>query len=411
LKSLRKHLPTLPEMKFQTAAIAAFGVGYLGSYSAAIINPSLLAETTLDEPAVGALGSIELLLLAFFSLVLAPFAPRFSYRGLAVAGCAAAGFGYMLSSQTVAFGPMAAARVIMGIGAGIAIVAVNASVASSDDPDRRFAMIYALGGILAAAYMKGLPLALTRWGYEGGFVVCALMCLVALPVCWWLPRHADEIPKSTIETPPLLAPDAPPSALAVALVVGSIAIYSLGEQALWAFSGEIGVRNAGLSMEAVGSILVGMTIAGTLGGFLAWKLGARHGRTMPLLLGSLGSAIGRGGFMLTNDYTLMFAAAILWGFSFYYISPYQMGVASAMDRTGRVAVAAGAMMNFGYAFGPGIGGAVIGYLGQQALMPVVVACVVISLLMMLPVAIAQDRVARILLREAAPSASADTTRE
>ena len=79
-----------------------------------------------------------------------------------------------------------------------------------------------------------------------------------------------------------------------------------------------------------------------------------------------------------------------------------MGVAAAMDRTGRVAVAAGAMMNFGYALGPGIGGAVIGYLGQQALLPVVVACVVLPLFMLLPVAVTQDRATRLLLRETAP---------
>jgi predicted MFS family arabinose efflux permease len=399
LKSLREYLPTRAEVKFQSACIAAFGVGYLGSYSATVINPSLLAETSLDEPAVGALGSIELLFLAFFSLVLAPFAARVSYRALAVAGCAAAAFGYAISAQMAAFGPMAAARVIMGIGAGVAIVAVNAAVASSDDPDRRFAMIYTLGGILAAIYVAGLPLALVRWGYPGGFTVCVFMCMAALPLCLLMPSHAQALPRSTRRQSRALAADAPPSALAVLLVVGSIGIYSIGEQALWAFAGEIGIRNVGIPMESIGNTMAGMTIAGTLGGFLAWKLGARFGRTAPVLLGCLGSALSRSGFMMADDYATMMASAVLWGFSFYFISPYQMGVAAAMDRTGRVAVAAGALMNFGYAFGPGIGGAVIGYLGQQALLPLLVACALLPLVMMLPVAIVQDRRARLLLQE------------
>lgn len=400
LKSLLQRLPTPAEAQFQIACIAAFGVGYLGSYSAAVINPWILAQTPLDEPAVGVLGSIELLLLALFSLVLAPLAPRVSYRGLAIAGCAAATFGYVLSSQTVAFGPMAAARVIMGIGAGIAIVAVNAAVAASDDPDRRFAMIYAVGGIVAAAYVVGLPLGLARWGYQGGFAICALMCLMALPFCLYLPRHSEELPQTPTGAPQILAPEAAPNALAVVLVLGSIGIYSIGEQALWAFAGEIGVRNVGMPKESVGRILAGMTLAGTLGGFLAWKLGARFGRALPVLIGGVASAVGRGAYMMTNDYALMIAWAVLWGLSFYFISPYQMGVAAAMDRTGRVAVAAGAMFNFGYAFGPGIGGAVIGYLGLPALLPVVVGCMVISMVMLLPVAVAQDRVARSLLEQA-----------
>jgi predicted MFS family arabinose efflux permease len=351
---------------------------------------------------VGALGSIELLFLAFFSLALAPLAPRVSYRTLAIGGSAAAAFGYALSAQSVAFGPMALARVIMGIGAGIAIVAVNAAVASSDDPDRRFAMIYTIGGILAAAYVAGLPLGLVRWGYQGGFTLCVLLCLVALPFCLWMPRHADELPRSTRRQPQLLLAAARPRAVSVLLVIGSIGIYSIGEQALWAFAGEIAVRNVGIPMESIGNMMAGMTLAGTLGGFLAWKLGARFGRVLPLLIGSLISVLSRFGFMLTDDYTTMLAAAASWGFSFYFISPYQMGVAATMDRTGRVAVAAGAMMNFGYAFGPGIGGAVIGYLGQQALLPVVVGCVVLPLFMLLPVVLAQDRATRLSLREKTP---------
>jgi predicted MFS family arabinose efflux permease len=226
--------------------------------------------------------------------------------------------------------------------------------------------------------------------------------MLALPFCLLLPRHAHELPRSAKSPPQLLGADAPPSALAVLLVVGSIGVYSIGEQALWAFAGEIGIRNVGIPMESIGDMLAGMTIAGTLGGFLAWKIGARFGRTAPVLLGCLGSAVSRFGFMVADDYATMLASAVLWAFSFYYVSPYQMGVAAAMDRRGRVAVAAGALMNFGYAFGPVIGGAVIGYLGQQALMLVVVGCALLSLVMMLPVALAQDRLARLLLGETAP---------
>jgi len=410
LSDPHKHLPPLAELRFQTAAVAALGFGYLGSYSAAVINPSLLAETALDEPAVGVLGSLELLLLAVFSLVLAPFAPRFSYRGLALAGCAATFVGYAMSAQSSAFGPMAAARVIMGIGAGVAIAAVNAALASSDDPDRRFAMIYSVGAIVAAIYLAGLPLGLARWGYAGGFAICAGLCVFALPFCLWLPHHSADIPRSTTHAPQSFGREAPPSALASALVIGAIGIFSIGEQALWAFAGEIGVRNVGFPIESVGGMLGGMTLAGTSGGFLAWKLGARFGRTLPILLASLATALSRFGFMLTSDYWVMASSAVLWGFAFYAITPYQMGAAAALDRTGRVAVAGGAMMNFGYAFGPGVGGAVIGYLGQDALLPLVVASVLIPLAMLLPVTIAQDRAARRRLADETATASAEAMR-
>jgi predicted MFS family arabinose efflux permease len=84
----------------------------------------------------------------------------------------------------------------------------------------------------------------------------------------------------------------------------------------------------------------------------------------------------------------------LWGFGFYFVSPYQIGLAAAIDRHGRVAVAVGAMMNFGYAFGPSVGGRILQHLDSAALLAVIVAMTALSLLLLLPLAVRVDRIAR-----------------
>jgi hypothetical protein len=71
-----------------------------------------------------------------------------------------------------------------------------------------------------------------------------------------------------------------------------------------------------------------------------------------------------------------------------------MGLAAALDRSGRVAVATGGITNVGYGLGPVIAGSMIHQLGNAALVVAVVGATLLSLVLLLPVAIRQDRAAR-----------------
>ena len=84
----------------------------------------------------------------------------------------------------------------------------------------------------------------------------------------------------------------------------------------------------------------------------------------------------------------------LGGFGFLCVSPFPLGLAAAMDGRGRVAVATGAAMNFGYALGPTIGGRILHHVDPGAFVYVIVSMTLTSLLLQLPVAIHVDRAAR-----------------
>jgi predicted MFS family arabinose efflux permease len=81
----------------------------------------------------------------------------------------------------------------------------------------------------------------------------------------------------------------------------------------------------------------------------------------------------------------------MWGLGFYFVSPYQIGLVAALDRKGRVAVAAGAAFNFGYAVGPTIGGRILQQLDQTSLIIAVAGATLASMFLMLPLAIRVDR--------------------
>jgi MFS family permease len=130
---------------------------------------------------------------------------------------------------------------------------------------------------------------------------------------------------------------------------------------------------------------------GLAGGAIAAVLGVRLGRVAPLLVGSLCSVIGRGVYIAASSSEWLFLGALLWGLGFYFVSAYQLGLVAALDRRGRVAVAGGAALNFGYAIGPAIAGWILQRMDHSALIVAICGATLLSMFLLLPLAIRVER--------------------
>ena len=122
-------------------------------------------------------------------------------------------------------------------------------------------------------------------------------------------------------------------------------------------------------------------------------MGLRFRRVVPIVIGSLFSVAGRGIYITATSSEALFVAALFWGIGFYFVSPYQIGLAAALDRSGRVAVATAGVSNLGYGLGPTLGGRIRQYQLDHDLDPtiLVVAIAGATLLSLLPVALHLDR--------------------
>jgi len=340
--------PGRVQLKLLAAVVAAAGVGYLGANMMPLVNAALLAETTHDERAVGLLGSFELAAVALTSLLVAPWIARVSRRKLATAGALVAGCGFAIAASSETFTAIAIGRLVAGAGGGVALGAANAAVASVEDPDRIFALAYLIGGVFAAAFLSALPLAIGVGGYPAAFATLAGLCVVAIPFIVWLPGAYS------VGTRPDRS--GAPVSLAAVLLLGAALLYSVSEQGLYAFSGEIGLR-AGLSLETVGPVLGAMVLAG----------------------------------LIVSEYLVM---SILWGFAFFFLLPYVMGAAAALDPGGRWSTVAGAFMMLGYALGPGAAGFLVTDFGYPIFGIFVVVCTLGGLALILPVTLSMDRSTR-----------------
>ncbi|MBW2543265.1 MAG: MFS transporter [Deltaproteobacteria bacterium] len=398
------------EWRFILATFAATGVGYLGSNVGPVIVQALI-DSGMRHQQAGDLGTIELLTLAICTTLVAPVVPRVSHRKLAVGGALIAALGAAISAMSESYAAMILGRIVIGAGSGLAIAGANAAVSAREDAERIFAIIWTLGGGITVGIAVFLPLVVAGGAYGMGYCVLLLLCIAALPLVLWLPAKPQSF-GTDASTPSTLASDEVPGAvgevrdrlsqgragpfgsLALLTLVG-IFIYSIAEQALWQFSYDIAVDH-GIAYNTVRYVLGVATFAGLTGGALAAWLGLRWRRVAPLVIGCLISLAGRWLYIEATAIETLVAATLLWGVGFYFVGPYQIGLAAALDRRGRVAVAAAAAVNLGYGLGPTLGGRVRQYqvdhgLDSGLLVAVIAGATALSLLFLLPAALRLER--------------------
>jgi predicted MFS family arabinose efflux permease len=315
--------------------------------------------------------------------MLAPYAARVSRRRLAITATLLAAGGYVLSALAGGYGEVLAARVATGLLCGLVLAAGNAAAAASADPDRFFARVLFAMGAAAGLLFLALPQALGPWGYAGGFLLLGGICVVALPLFGWLPRHAGPAPSTARSGGDASAA----TVVAVAGLLGGVFFHGMNTQAMWAFSERIGVR-VGLSLEEIGLVLAVTTWVGLLGALLASWLGTRLGRGLPVLGGIAFLTLAMWVVAQSGASEVYTASLVIWGLAFFFVTPYMMGTAAALDRAGRWTVAAGAAQLFGAAFGPYAAGEVITRWGYPGLEGLVLAFGAASLALVLPAVLA-----------------------
>jgi MFS transporter, DHA1 family, inner membrane transport protein len=388
------------EWRFILATFAASGIGYLGSVAAPFIIKALIDSGFSYEQA-GSFGTIELTTLAVGTLILAPLVPHVSHRKLAFSGLLVAMLGVVILGTSDQYVTIAIGRVIKGMGSAMAISGANAAVAARADAERIFAIIWTMGGAVTAALAANLPPVVAGGNYAGAYAVLFVLSVFAAPLILWMPARPKALDADAAARVAQQAAKQGrlgvygPMAL---LVLAAIFIYSVAEQMLWQFSYDLAVGD-GFDENMVGKILGLTGLMGLLGGFVAAWIGMRLGRVIPIVVGSLLSLAGRWAYMSGGSVGMLWLGGLLWGLGFYFVSPYQVGLAAALDRQGRIAVATAGAMNFGYGFGPGLAGLIRQYeidhhLDKSFFILSVVGLTVLSLLMLLPVAVRLDRGSR-----------------
>lgn len=314
------------------------------------LQPILLGEMvarriiTLEGVGIVAMGEIIMLGLG---VVLGDTAlPLSRYRLILVTAAAAVAALDIATCYGTGDGSLATLRAAAGLAEGVLVWVTTNIIVRSSKPDRLAAVFIVVqtlsqAGIAALLAMLVVPLA----GWQGGFVlvgaISLLVCLLAgLLPAELKPLHSGDthgVRWSLITTLPLL--------------VAFLQMAAIGS--LWAYLEPLG-RSVGFDDRGAQTLISAVLVAQVLGGALAIyavrRLGAKITLTGgALLLATVAFAV----HQLPSGSLATFSVLLaLFGFTWLFIMPFQIGLAFIVDPSGRIAVLIPAMQLLGSAIGP-----------------------------------------------------------
>ncbi len=358
--------PILPGSHFtrprSIAAMLALGVlGPAVFLILPVVVGALAQSHGFDEDRLGTLASGELGGIALACLSALYWSKRWSWRRMALCGVVAVATANLLSATTSGFSVMLWLRFAAGFGGGILLALVMAFLSNTKNPDRTAAfLVGAQVGFQVIAFAVS-PQIISSWGVNGFFIGLALLTAGLLPFLRFLPPGAP-------------APDSaaagaigPRALLPGFVVLLSMALFFVGQVALWAFIERLGDA-AGLTATRVAGALSISAMAGLAGPAGAAWLGDRWGRALPL---AVACAMQLAALVLIGTSELSFAVflaalaifSIFWNFAL----PYQFGAMVGVDPLHRLIVLVPTFQAAGIAVGPILAGATIARFGLGSL--------------------------------------------
>lgn len=301
----------------------------------------------------------------------ATFAPRFSrlpHRivvpgGFAVSACAFLVASW-LKAPAVDVYPFLLLHAVAGFGAGAALSVTHGTIGLTSNPHRLFGVVNVTLGVLAIPMFAVLPGLIATLGgqvlFQGMAATMALAALVSLAMFPKLrpPVAADGVASRETVRQPL-----PRSAW---LLILTIICLTLNQSTVFSFVERIGMDN-GFGMERVQLILVVMGFVNLMPGVLAAVL---QKRLSPIAVGVAGPLL-QAVCALSMTGSTAFASyavpAVLYVSLVIFTHTFLFGLMSRIDTTGRAVAATPAMMMFGSAMGPVLGGMIVAAVGYRGL--------------------------------------------
>lgn len=329
---------------------------------------------------LGLIASSDLAGITLASLLAPLWARRIDWRIGAFAALALVVAGNLASATISELPLLLAVRFVTGIGEGMASSLALVILSDTRNPDRAFGLAVGAPILVGLIAFQTMPPLVERFGYDG--VVLSLAALAGI--------FALLTPLLPVSGRPMVAPagrDTQPTSGLRPIAVGLVAaaIYHIGLGAVWAFIERMGTA-AGLARATMGSNLGLAVVFGLAGSLIATAVGARFGRSWPLVLAVCGQCAAL--LLLGPQMSgLGFAVAacafqLLWLLSV----PYQLAVIASFDAGGRYFVLALAFQAAGVTLGPVLAGLLIEGQDYSAVRALAATCLAASLVLILPLA-------------------------
>jgi MFS family permease len=367
------------------AALAVGSTGTLILGLQPVLLGALLSENRVTFDGLALIATVEMLAIGIGSAL---FALLFSARNMRIKATlllVATAIGHFLTSDAEGTVALTAVRGVTGLFEGGLIAIAVELIARSATPGRHggwFVIMQTLAQCILAAI---LALAIVpKYGSNGGFSLLAVASLTPLIIVPMLRDDYGSLPK------PVEAGAVAASNLKPALALLTIFSLYLFIGAIWAFLEPIGGQY-GIDAATVG-IIVSASLLVQVFGALSATLLEPHLR-FPIVIGGaalMAVLIGLG-FASGPSVTFFWVLALVTGFLWLFVVPWQIGMAVEADPSRNAALLVPAAQLFGAAIGPAGAAAFIEANNFRPVTWFASGCALVSLLLLISLVVISRR--------------------
>ncbi len=229
---------------------------------------------------------------------------------------------------------------LVGIGFGI--------ISRTEEADRTFGYLLFIQWGLGGLGLMYLPELVPHYGTSALFLALMIFTTVTLLMMPLIPDYKvkKQIHKSTNQVTINKKP--------IYLNLFAIFLFQAANMGLFAYI--IGLGEAkGLSIEFMSPALGAASWVALLGAFLVIVIGTKYGRTLPLVVSILVTALCSWLLHFSQSEQVYLIANVIIGITWAFALPYMFGICSELDKAGQLAAMGGFASKVGLASGPMVG--------------------------------------------------------
>lgn len=359
----------------QTRRMLALSAAYTLVLTPASLLPlmvtTMITARGMSPEKAGSVLTLELIAIGLVPILLGVLQPvRHSLRAWMLLGGALSLVGHAAAMRVQGGTAIAGVLGLAGVGAGILLYALNASIAMSSHAIREYSIVNSLGVLAPIPLVLLIPGLLQTYGAAGSygcfvaysFVLVALLPL--MPDCH-PPRGLGLIGMGNLRP------------LHFAALMVSVLLPIMGGIAMFAFQDQIG-QGLGWTADQMGMVITISFLGSFIGTLLSAWADDRFGWFRPTVVAIVGLCIAVVISAETRDPRIFAIAAFVFEFFIFITITYLLSGCARTDPSGRVGATGAGVLYLGMAFGPYAGGYLVERHGVASLGIFMTICAVLS---------------------------------